>query len=102
MKNAIHTSSSTELHRLARRRAGAKLGWLMHALIYVLFNGGMALLSALALYDTRPGALPTALAWGLGLLIHGLVVFGAGPGSRLRKWLVQAEIKNLQGQRDPW
>ncbi|MES2944911.1 MAG: 2TM domain-containing protein [Pseudomonadota bacterium] len=102
MKTSIHTTDTTELHRLARRRAGAKLGWLMHALIYILFNGGMVLLSALALYNTRHGALATALAWGLGLLIHGLVVFGAGPGSRLREWLVQAEVKNLQGQRDPW
>ncbi len=109
MNNANpHTTSSTtanttsDLHELARRRAGAKLGWMIHALIYLAVNGGLALLSLLAIDGARDGAAATALGWGFGLLIHGLVVLAAGPGSRLRESMVQAEVKRLQSQRDPW
>jgi len=34
--------------------------------------------------------------WGLGLLIHGLVVFVWGSGSRLRAGMVQRERERLQ------
>lgn len=91
-----------DLYTQARRRAGAKLGWIMHALVYLAVNGGLALLSLLSIHGARHAAAATALAWGFGLLVHGLVVYAAGPGSRLRELLVQAEVKRLQSQRDPW
>lgn len=100
--NPITPDISPDLHRLARRRAGSKLGWMIHALIYLAVNGGLALLAFLSIPGARFGAAETALGWGFGLLIHGLVVYAAGPGSRLRESLVQAEIKRMQSQRDPW
>ena len=103
--NVINTDTSPnlpDLHALARRRAGAKLGWMVHALAYLAVNGGLALLSFFATSGARNGAAATALGWGFGLLIHGLVVYAAGPGSRLRESLVKAELKRLQSQRDPW
>ena len=33
------------LERMARRRAGAKMGWMIHASVYVLVNLGLAALS---------------------------------------------------------
>ena len=100
--NKTIPATSTDLHQLARRRAGAKLGWMIHALIYLAVNGGLALLAFLSTTGARHTTAATALGWGLGLLVHGLVVYAAGPGSRLRESLVQAEVKRLQSQRDPW
>ena len=91
-----------DIYTQARRRAGAKLGWIIHALVYLVVNGSLALLSFLSVDGMRHGAAATALGWGLGLLAHGLVVYAAGPGSRLRELMVQAEVKRLQSQRDPW
>lgn len=95
-------SDEPDIYTQARRRAGAKMGWIIHALVYLAVNGGLALLSFLSIHGARHGAAATALGWGFGLLVHGLVVFAAGPGSRLRESLVQAEFKRLQSQRDPW
>lgn len=95
-------SRPPDIYRQARRRAGAKMGWIIHALVYLAVNGGLALLSFLSIHGARHGAAATALGWGFALLVHGLVVYAAGPGSRLRESLVQAEVKRLQSQRDPW
>lgn len=65
------------LERAARRRAGAKLGWYVHATVYVLVN---VFLAVLAGYGGRNWALFPALGWGLGLLIHGAVVWLFLPG----------------------
>lgn len=95
-------SDEPDIYTQASRRAGAKMGWIIHALVYLAVNGGLALLSFLSIHGVRHGAAATALGWGFGLLVHGLVVYAAGPGSRLRESLVQAEVKRLQSQRDPW
>lgn len=105
MKKFSETTSAptdtTELQIQARQRAGTKLVWLFHALLYLVFNGAM-LVMFLALESTGQGVHATALAGGACLLVYALVVCGTGPGSRLREWLTKAEIKHLQGQRDPW
>ncbi|CAB5723611.1 Uncharacterised protein [Delftia tsuruhatensis] len=85
------------LERLARRRAGAKLGWYIHASIYALVNLGLA---ALSLYQGRHWAIFPALSWGLGLAIHGAVVWLALPGNAWRRRLVERERRALQSRRD--
>ncbi len=82
-----------EIERLARHRAARKMGWYVHAFIYIVVNIGLALLSA---FSGRHWALFPALGWGLGLLVHGLVVFVAPPGGGLREGLVQREREQLQ------
>lgn len=101
MQNTPYSSSSSdaELNRLARKRAGAKLGWYIHALVYVAVN---ALLALLSMRSQHAWALFPALGWGLGLLIHGAVVWLALPGSGLRAQLEQQERQRLSQQRDPW
>lgn len=105
MKNVSDAASAptdtTELHIRACQRAGTKLVWLFHALLYLVFNGAM-LAMFLAIEETGHSAHATALAGGACLLVYALVVCGTGPGSRLREWLTKAEIRYLQGQRDPW
>lgn len=99
--SAIRTSPDTDAHleRLARKRAGARMGWYIHAMVYVVVN---LLLIGLSASSGRNWAIFPALGWGLGLAIHGLVVFLATGGGGLHERLVQQERKRLSTQRDAW
>lgn len=88
-----------DIERLARKRAGAKLGWYVHAGIYIAVN---LMLAALSAASGRHWALFPAFGWGIGLLAHGVVVFLATGGAGLHEKLVQQERQRLQLQRDPW
>lgn len=90
---------NAEQERLARKRAGAKMGWYVHALVYIAVNFGLALLSGL---NGKSWALYPALGWGLGLLIHGLAVFMALPGGGLHARLLAQERARLETSQDRW
>ena len=81
------------LEQLARKRAGAKMGWYAHATVYVCVN---AVLLATAVMRDRHWAIFPLLGWGLGLVLHGIAVWGMGAGSRMRERLVQQEREKLQ------
>ena len=87
------------IDRLARKRANAKLGWFMHASVYLIVN---AFLVALSLWHGRAWAAFPLLGWGLGLALHGLSVWFAGAGSALREAMVERERTRLTAQRDAW
>lgn len=91
--------TTEDIDRLARRRAGRKMGWYIHAFVYIAVNIGLAALSA---FSGHYWAVFPALGWGLGLLVHGLVVFVAPPGSDFRERLVQRERERLQQQQSKW
>jgi hypothetical protein len=86
-----------DIDRIARRRAGAKLSWYIHAAVYILVNLLLAVLSA---SSGRHWAIYPALGWGLGLAVHGAAVFIATSG--LMDRLVDQERERLTLQRDPW
>ncbi|MFC5498952.1 2TM domain-containing protein [Caenimonas terrae] len=87
-----------DIDRLARKRAGAKLGWYTHATVYVLVNLFLFAMSQYA-FGTRRWSLAPVLGWGLGLALHGISVFVIGSGSGLRERLVQKERDKLQRER---
>ena len=87
--------SNEDIERLARKRAGKKIGWYIHAFVYIVVNIGLALLSGLG---NHHWAIYPALGWGLGLLVHGLVAFVEPCGSGFRERLVQQERERLQQQ----
>jgi 4-hydroxybenzoate polyprenyltransferase len=96
----MNTTPTTDpLEREARRRAGAKLGWLIHAAVYVAVNLLLATLSAMS---DRAWAIYPALGWGLGLAIHGAVVFLVTGGGGLHQRLVDRERDRLHRQQGPW
>lgn len=100
--NTMKTSTAlpdTRLEQLARKRAGAKLGWYLHATVYLLVN---LLLVALSVSSGRHWAVFPLLGWGIGLAVHGAVVFLLTGGAGLHKRLVQQERERLTLQRDPW
>lgn len=86
-----------QIDALARRRAGAKLGWFVHATVYVLVNLVMFAMSRYG-FGTRPWSVFPVLGWGLGLVLHGVSVFVLGKGSNLRERMVQKERERLMRQ----
>ena len=95
----MDTLQNTDLDRIARRRAGAKLGWYIHACVYIAVNLGLAMLSAMS---DRNWAIFPALGWGLGLAVHGAVVFFVTGGGGVFASLVARERQQLAAQKDPW
>ncbi len=85
--------SEQQLERLARRRAGAKMGWYVHALVYVSVNAGLALI---AWNSGRDWALYPLAGWGLGLAIHGLAVWLGSGSAGLHARLLQSEREKLR------
>jgi hypothetical protein len=93
MTNDLHPLNDP-LERLARRRAGAKMGWYIHATVYVLVNLFLVILASSRGQDW---AMYPLLGWGLGLLIHGAVVFFVAPGGNVYDRLLDRERKSLRG-----
>ena len=90
--------SDEEIERLARRRAGAKMGWYVHACVYLLVNLFLFAMSDYAFGQRRWSMFPV-LGWGLGLALHGISVFVLGSASGLRERMVQKERERLQRER---
>jgi hypothetical protein len=95
----MHRDIIDPMERQARRRAGAKLGWYIHATVYIAVNALLAILSSMG---DRSWAVFPAVGWGLGLAIHGLVVFLATGGGGLHQRLVERELQQLKAQKEPW
>ncbi len=90
---------AADIDRLAHKRAATRLGWYIHATVYLLINLALVAVAAVSGRD-----LVTApfFAWALALAIHGVVVWFAVPGASLYERLLQRELSRLQPQRDPW
>lgn len=95
----MNPARDSELERLARRRASARLGWYAHAMVYLAVN---AVLMLMAFGTGRTWALFPALGWGLGLVLHGLGVWLGLGGGGLQQRLIDQERARLASQRDPW
>ncbi len=85
-------ASPQALDRLARRRAGAKLGWIIHACVYILVN---LLLMALSANSGRHWAVFPAWGWGLGLALHGAAVYFAAGRTAVFERMVQSERERI-------
>jgi len=91
----MRTLNPEDLERLAHKRAGAKLGWYVHAAVYLVVN---LFLTALSFFFGFTWTVYTVLGWGLGLALHGIGVFFLGAGSGLRDRLLRRERERLQRQ----
>lgn len=89
-----HSHAPDDIEARARRRVGLKMGFCIHALVYVLVNLGLfAISSATGRGHWHVWPL---LGWGLGLAIHGLVTFANLRGEGLRERLLASEIEFLR------
>ena len=82
-----------DLKRIARRRAGAKLGLYIHAAVYVAVNAFLALVQMQTTPQVHWNLWPLA-GWGLGLAIHASVVLL--PASGLRERMEANELRKLK------
>lgn len=91
MSAPLSPNTPEALEQLAHRRARAKLGWWVHATVYLLVNLGLMVLSW---HQGRHWAVFPALGWGLGLAMHGRML----PGSAAMERLVARERAQLQAR----
>ena len=91
--------SPDEIDALARKSAGAKLGWYTHAAVYVLVNLFLFVVSNHA-FGTRNWTLGPLLGWGLGLALHGISVWFLGAGAGFRERMVRRERDAIKRQQD--
>ena len=82
------------LEARARRRIGRKLGFYIHAFVYVIVNLGLFALNQFT-GDLRWHQWPL-MGWGLGLAIHGIVTFTSLYTDAFRRRMVENEIRALQ------
>lgn len=78
---------------IAQNRASRKMGWYSHAFIYLAANIGLAVAANLS---GRHVAWFLPLAWGLGLLVHWLIVFVVSPNGEFRENLIAEERKRIE------
>ncbi len=88
-----------DIEQLARKRAGAKLGWYAHATVFTLVNLMVFGMSRYGFGD-RPWSVYPLLGWGLGLALHGVSVFVLGTGGGLRERMVHKEREKLQRENE--
>jgi hypothetical protein len=84
-----------DMKRIARRRVSARIGLYIHATVYIVVNGFLALVQS----QTTPGILwslwPLA-GWGVALAIHGAVVLLGQSG--LRERMEAEELRRLESR----
>jgi hypothetical protein len=91
--------SPEDIDTLARKRAGAKMGWYIHVTVYVVVNVFLFLVSDRA-FGHRPWSVYSTLGWGLGVVLHGVSVFMMGGGSAMRERMIEKERERLRRQQD--
>jgi 2TM domain len=89
---ATHDFASIEAR--ARRRVARKIGFLVHATVFVLVNLGLFAINA-ATGEPHWARFPL-MGWGLGLAIHGLVTLLGLQGDGLRRSMLRREIEQLR------
>jgi len=84
----------TSIEARARRRVARKMGFYIHALVFVLVNLGLYALHAVN-GSTRSTMLPL-WGWGIGLAVHGIVTFIGLQGDGLRAAMLDKEVERLR------
>ncbi len=82
-----------ELRRAAEKRASAILGFRYHLTIYLLVNGGLLALN-LTTSSHYLWSLWSVFGWGIGLVSHGLSVYGRRGQSY--EAMVQREMERMR------
>lgn len=89
----MKTTDRDSLEARAQRRVRRKMGFFIHAFVFLAVNLGLFALSQLG--HPRGHHVP-ALGWALGLAIHGLVTFISLQGEGLRRRMLEQEMQALR------
>jgi hypothetical protein len=82
------------LEARAQRRVRRKMGFLIHAFVFVVVNLGLFALNQLSGHP-RAAHFPL-MGWGLGLAIHGFVTLMSLQADGLRRRMLDQEMQALQ------
>jgi len=85
-----------DANRIARRRAGAKIGFYIHLVVYVVVNSFLVAVN-LIYSPQRLWFFWPLLGWGIGIIFH--AIFVLGPGSAVRERMVEREAERLRSDR---
>ncbi len=88
------TLTEQDLQRLAQRRVKQKMGFVIHATVFVLVNLGLAAINLAS--GGKAWHLWALAGWGLGLAIHGFVTFASLNGDGLRERMLDVEVERLR------
>lgn len=88
-------STDEQIETIARKRAKAKMGWLIHAFVYLCVNGGWLLMAAM---HDRPYRWAATLGWGFGLALHGFSVWFLRPGNAFLERMIEHERQQLKNR----
>lgn len=91
-----NSDRDSSIEARARRRVGLKMGFIVHASVFVVVNAFLYLFDH-ALGGPRWSHFPL-WGWGLGLAIHGIVVLLRLQGEGLRSGMLAREIARLKQQ----
>lgn len=98
LKGMIVNDDDESIEARAKRRVAMKIGFYIHALVFVLVNTGLFALN-FAGGGARWHVWPL-WGWGLGLAIHGIVTVISLQGDGLRERMVANEIARLKQRGD--
>jgi hypothetical protein len=84
-----------EAYQKAKRRVEAKIGFYTHAGVYVGVNLLLIAINLLTSSHYIWFKWPL-LGWGIGLLCHGLGVFGFSEGSATKERMIKREIEKYK------
>ena len=84
----------TEQETAARKRVQARIGFVIHAAMYVVMNAGLFTIWLLTGHG-YPWFMWPALGWGIGVLGHAIAL-AIGPGSNLERRAIERELQRLR------
>jgi nitrate reductase gamma subunit len=87
--------SAQDLQRAATRHVERKIGFTLHATIYLLVNIGLLGFNLMATPQVMWSFGPL-FGWGIGLLFHGFAVFLRAPGASWKQRMIDHEMKKLR------
>jgi 2TM domain-containing protein len=90
----VRKKDRNSIEARARRRVARKMGFYIHALVFVLVNAGLYAINTIT-SAPRWSHFPL-LAWGVGLAIHGILTFVGLQGEGIRQAMVRREIEHLR------
>jgi len=86
----VEPTAEEKAYERAQTRAGAKLGFYIHFGVYLAVNALLVIVNLLTMPDSLWFVWPLA-GWGVGIVIHGLVVFVTA--SRMTDRMIAKELK---------
>lgn len=97
-QGTVMNSNEDDMRRRAQRRVKQKMGFYIHASVFVLVNLGLAAINLAG--GGKAWHLWPLAGWGLGLAIHGVVTFASLRGEGLRERMFETELERLKRQKE--